>query len=140
MVAIDGNCHHPQDAALAATALVLGRGGGHFRVKPELWWGQLGWQRQAGCIVVIIVHNTTYINKCDDMNRIIAVTMFLVMLFNACFIYQPKKDTNLLILALNRFEYGMTLTDDTFMNTLSKMFACIKLYKFRIICILMTFL
>jgi hypothetical protein len=56
------------------------------------------------------MHNTTYINNCDDMNRIILVTMFLVMLFNACFTYQPQKDTNLLILALDRFDYGMTLT------------------------------
>ncbi len=54
--------------------------------------------------------------------------------------YQPKKDTNLLILALDRFDYKMTLTDDTFMNTLSKLFACIKLYKFKIICVLSTFL
>jgi hypothetical protein len=45
------------------------------------------------------MHNTTYINNCDDMNRIILVTMFLAMLFNACFTNQPKKDTNLLIRA-----------------------------------------
>ncbi len=85
------------------------------------------------------MHNATYINNYDEMNRIIPIRMFLVMLFNACFTYQPKKDIILLILALNRFDYGMTLTNDTFMNTLSKLFARIKLYKFRIICILMTF-
>jgi hypothetical protein len=43
------------------------------------------------------MHNTTYINNCNDVNRIIPVTLFLVMLFNACFTYQPNKDTNLLI-------------------------------------------
>ncbi len=86
------------------------------------------------------MHNTTYINNCDDMNRIIPVTLFLVMLFSACYTYQPKKDTNLLILALNNFAHGRPLTDDTFMNTLSKLFIRIKLYKFRINCVLMTFL
>ncbi len=84
--------------------------------------------------------NTTYVNNCDEMNRIIPITIFLVMLFNACFMYQPKKDTNLLILALNRLDYRMTLTNDTFMNALNKLFARIKLYKFTIIFVHMTFL
>ncbi len=60
-----------------------------------------------------------YVNNCEGLNRIIPVTVFLVMLFNACFLYQPKADTNLLIAALNGFDFGMTLSDDTFMNTLS---------------------
>jgi hypothetical protein len=62
--------------------------------------------------------NVNYINNCDNWNRIIPVTVFLVMLFNACFMYQPKVDTNLLITALNRFDYRMSLTNDTFMSTL----------------------
>ncbi len=78
----------------------------------------------------INMQNLTYINNCDNWNRIILVTMVLVMLFNACFMYQPKVDTNLLIAALNRFDYGMSLTNDTFMNTLSKFFPGIKLYRF----------
>ena len=73
------------------------------------------------------MHNVTYINNCDDWNRIIPVTMFLVlMLFNACFMYQPRTDTNLLITALNRFDYKMSLTDDTIMNSLGKFFSRIK--------------
>jgi hypothetical protein len=36
------------------------------------------------------IHNVTYINNCDDWNRIIPVTMFLVMPFNACFMYQAS--------------------------------------------------
>ncbi len=74
--------------------------------------------------------NMTYINNCDDWNRIIPVTMFLVMLFSACFMYQPKGDTNLLIIALNRFDCGMSLTNDMLMNTLSKFIPGIKLYPF----------
>jgi hypothetical protein len=61
--------------------------GDSFCVKLELWWGQLGRQRRAGRVGIIILHNATYINNCDDMNRIIPITMFLVMLFNACFMY-----------------------------------------------------
>jgi hypothetical protein len=76
-----------------------------------------------------IMQNMTYINNCDDWDKIIPVTIFLVMLFNACFMYQPKADTNLLITALDRFDYGMSLTNDTFMNTLSKFFPGIKLYQ-----------
>ncbi len=63
--------------------------------------------------------------------------MFLVMLFNACFMYQDNANTNLLITALNRFDYGKGLTDDTFMNTLSKFYTHIKLFQTRIICVLM---
>ncbi len=68
------------------------------------------------------MQNINFINNCDDWNRIIPVTVFLVMLFNACFVYQPKADTNLLITSLNGFDYGMSLTNDTFMSTLSKLF------------------
>ncbi len=44
------------------------------------------------------MQNMNYINNCNDWNIIIPVTVFLVMLFNACFMYQPKADTNLLII------------------------------------------
>jgi hypothetical protein len=68
------------------------------------------------------MQNLNYINNCNDWNRIIPVTVFWVMLFNACFMYQPKANTNLLITALKGFDYGKNLTDETFMATLSKLF------------------
>ncbi len=79
------------------------------------------------------INNVNYINNCNDWNRIIPVTVFLVMLFNACLMYQPdkpKEGRNLLITALNGFTFGMSLDDDTFMNTLSKCFCLIKLCMF----------
>ena len=79
------------------------------------------------------INNVNYINNCNDWNRIIPVTVFLVMLFNACLMYQPnepKEVRNLLITALNGFDLGMSLDDGTFMNTLSKCFYLIKLFKF----------
>jgi hypothetical protein len=55
----------------------------------------------------------------------------MVMLFNACFMYQPNADKNLLVPAFNGFDFGgMSLTDDTFMNTLSKPFHMIILFGF----------
>jgi hypothetical protein len=68
------------------------------------------------------MQNLNYINNCNNWNRIIPVTVFLVMLFNACFMYQPRADTNLLITALNGFDYGKNLTNETFMATLSMLF------------------
>jgi hypothetical protein len=68
------------------------------------------------------MQNLNYINNCKDWNRTIPVTVFLVMLFNACFMYQPKANTNLLITALNGFDYGKNLTNETFRATLSKLF------------------
>ncbi len=83
------------------------------------------------------IHNVSYINNCDNWNRIIPVTMFLVMLFNACFMYQTNPCNNLLLKALTGFDHRKSLTNDTFMNTLSKFYTRIKLFKTRIICILM---
>jgi hypothetical protein len=72
--------------------------------------------------------NVAYINNCEGWNRIIPVTGFLVMLFNACFMYQPKANTNLLIQALDGFDYYMILTDETFMTTISESFNFDKLF------------
>ncbi len=83
------------------------------------------------------IHNISYINNCDGWNKIISVTMFLVTLFNACFMYQTNPCNNLLFIALTGFDYGKSFTDDTFMNTLIKFYTHIKLFKTRIICILM---
>ncbi len=38
------------------------------------------------------------------------------MLNNACFTYQDDKSENLLIRALDRFDLGSTVDDNTFMN------------------------
>jgi hypothetical protein len=64
--------------------------------------------------------NMRYINNCDDKDRIIPVTIFLVMLFNACCTYQKGTTRLMLITALDPLDLGTTLDDETFMNTLSK--------------------
>jgi hypothetical protein len=47
-----------------------------------------------------------YLNGCTGQVQIIPVTMFLVMLYNACFMYQSDKKSNMLITALDTFDLG----------------------------------
>ncbi len=66
------------------------------------------------------VNETKYIQGCDGICCIIPVTLFLVSLYNACFTFQHDKTTNLLISALDCFDLGTTVDNDTFMTTISK--------------------
>ncbi len=61
-----------------------------------------------------------YINGCTGNTQIIPLTMFLVMLYNACFMYQKDKKSNMLITALDTFDLGASVDHELFMNTLSK--------------------
>ncbi len=68
------------------------------------------------------LNETKYIHRCfDNVNCIIPVTIFIVMLYNACFTYQENKSYNLLISALDRFDMGSSVDDDTYMNTFSEL-------------------
>jgi hypothetical protein len=62
----------------------------------------------------------TYDNGCGGEEQIIPVTMFVVMLYNACFMYQCDKRSNLLITALDTFDLGASVDHEKFMNTLSE--------------------
>jgi hypothetical protein len=64
--------------------------------------------------------NATYINGCVGKEQIIPVTMFLVVLYNACFMYQKDNKSNLLIAALDTFDSGPKVDHEIFMNTLSE--------------------
>jgi hypothetical protein len=61
-----------------------------------------------------------FINGCAGKEQIIPVTMFLIMLYNACFMYQNGKTSNLLISALNTINLGASVDHEKFMNTLSE--------------------
>jgi hypothetical protein len=68
------------------------------------------------------LNETKYIQGCfDNVSRIIPVTIFIVMLYNACFTYQEDKSYNLLISALDRFDMGSSVDNDMFMNTFSEL-------------------
>ncbi len=62
----------------------------------------------------------TYINGCAGKEQIVPVTMFLVMLYNAYFMYQKDKKSNLLISALDTYYLGASVDHEKFMNTLSE--------------------
>jgi hypothetical protein len=62
----------------------------------------------------------TYINGCTGKEQIIPVTMFLVVLYNACVMYQSDKRSNLLITALHTFDLGASIDHEKIMNTLSE--------------------
>ncbi len=62
----------------------------------------------------------TYINGCTGEVQIIPITMFLVMVYNACFLYQSNKKSNLLISALDTFNLGASVDHEKFMNKLSE--------------------
>jgi hypothetical protein len=72
--------------------------------------------------------NPTWINGCTGKYQIIPVTMFLVMLYNACFIFQKDKETNMLITALDTLDLGADVDHEKFMNTLSESTISIKFY------------
>jgi hypothetical protein len=68
------------------------------------------------------LNETKCIQGCfDNVNRIIPVTIFIVMLYNARFTYQEDKSYNLLISALDIFDMGSLVDDDMFMNTFSEL-------------------
>ncbi len=75
------------------------------------------------------VKNMLYINDCQDKERIIPATLFLSMLFNACFTYQESNASNMLIDALDTFNLKSTLHDYTFMNTLHKYISSFKFFR-----------
>ena len=58
--------------------------------------------------------NATYINGCISKEQIIPVTMFLVVLYNACFMYQKDNNSNLLIAALDTFDLGPKVDHEIF--------------------------
>lgn len=80
------------------------------------------------------IKSTVYINNCDKDDQILPVTLFLVMLFNACMTYS-NRHADILINALDRFDINTTLDDDTFMSTMSKCLFHDILFQNRIICI-----
>ncbi len=58
----------------------------------------------------------TYINGCAGKEQIVPVTMFLVMLYNACFMYQKDKNSNLLVSALDTFDLGASVNHENLLT------------------------
>jgi hypothetical protein len=61
-----------------------------------------------------------YLNACTGKYQVIPVSVFLMTLYNACFMFQQDKTDNMLIEALECFNLTQNLDDETFFTTLSK--------------------
>jgi hypothetical protein len=77
------------------------RFGNHMQKSPHL--------KIHGAYSKYINMMATYINGCAGKEQIIPVTMFSVMLYNACFMYQNDTKSNLLILAFDTFNLGASV-------------------------------
>ena len=62
----------------------------------------------------------SYINECTGEFQIIPVTMFLVTLYNACWMFQRKRESNILLFALDTFDFGDAVEHKKFMKMLSE--------------------
>jgi len=61
-----------------------------------------------------------FLNNCVEKYQILPVTVFLITMYNACFMFQEKKDGNDLITAMERVNLTRGLDDNTFFTTMSK--------------------
>ncbi len=61
-----------------------------------------------------------YLNACTGKYQVIPVSVFLMTLYNACFMFQEDKTDNMLIKALERFNLTPNLDNEMFFTTLSK--------------------
>ncbi len=61
-----------------------------------------------------------YLNTCTGKYQVIPVSVFLMTLYNACFIFQEDKTDNILKKALECFNLTPNLGNETFFTTLSK--------------------
>ena len=61
-----------------------------------------------------------YVNACTGESQVIPVTLFLVVLYNACVMFQENNNTNLLISALDTFDLGADVGQEKFITTFSE--------------------
>jgi len=75
---------------------------------------------QLNTIVRTDTNETNYIQGLSGNYRVIPVTFFLITLYNASFMFDTNKSTNLLVTALQWFDLKSTVGDEVFLNTMSK--------------------
>jgi hypothetical protein len=61
-----------------------------------------------------------YLNMCKGTYQVIPVAVFLMTMYNACFMYQTVNTNNLLIKALEHFDMMPNFDDNTFFKTMSE--------------------
>ncbi len=61
-----------------------------------------------------------YLNMCKGTYQVIPVAVFVMTLYNACFMYQTNNTGNLLIKALERFDMRPNVDEKAFFKTMSE--------------------
>ena len=61
-----------------------------------------------------------YLNSCKGTYQVIPVAVFIMTLYNACFMFQTDKTDNLMIKALERFDLTPNIDDNAFFKTMSE--------------------
>jgi len=61
-----------------------------------------------------------YLNMCKGTYQVIPVAVFIMTLYNACFMFQKDKTDNLMIKALERFDLTPNIDDNAFLKTMSE--------------------
>ncbi len=114
-------------ASKITISLVTDRYGNQFEVGIINFIAQFGnYMRKApylkihGAYSKYVDTTAQYVNGCIGEVQIIPVTMFFVMLYNTCFMYQSDKKSNMLITVLDTFDLGANVDHELFMNTLSE--------------------
>ena len=64
--------------------------------------------------------NAEYLNMCKGTYQVIPVAVFIMTLYNACFMFQKDKTDNLMIKALERFDLTPNIDDNAFLKTMSE--------------------
>jgi hypothetical protein len=61
-----------------------------------------------------------YLNSCKGTYQVIPLAVFIMTLYNACFMFQKEKTDNLMIKALERFDLTPNIDDNAFLKTMSE--------------------
>ncbi len=67
-----------------------------------------------------VTSNMIHLNNCKGVYQVIPVTVFLMTLYNACFMFQTGKSVNMMIETLQRFDLIPNLDNTSLLGTLSK--------------------
>ena len=64
--------------------------------------------------------NAEFLNMCKGTYSVIPVAVFIMTLYNACFMFQQDKTENMMIKALERFDLTPNIDDNAFFKTMSE--------------------
>ena len=103
--------------------------GGDFEVNVINFVARYGNYTRKSPFLTIHGAYTKYIEVMTDVqfhsgltgnSQIVPVTMFLVMLYNACFMFQKNNETNFLTTALDTLDLDSDVDHEKFISTMSK--------------------